>query len=118
MNIKLLKTQSLLQEVLQEALYSLDDTRISTLSIIKVECSRGKEFAKVFLDPAPLSTDEQKATIKLLKKADNIIHQYLRTSLNWYKTPKLVYEFDDSLEHINHLESIFKQINKEQQNDK
>lgn len=113
MNVKLLKTQSLLLEVLQEALYSLEDTRLSTLNVIKVECSRGKEFAKVFLDPTPLNADEQKATLKLLKKADNIIHQYLRTSLNWYKTPKLVYEFDDSLEHINRLEDIFKQISKE-----
>ncbi|RDU65611.1 30S ribosome-binding factor RbfA [Helicobacter sp. MIT 14-3879] len=116
MNIKILKTQSILQEALQEALYMLDDTRLNTLNITRVKCSNGKEFAKVYLDPAPIQKEKKEAILKMLKKANNTIRQYLQTSLSWYKTPQLSYEFDNSLENINKLESIFKQIKQKQEN--
>ncbi|MDE6885957.1 MAG: 30S ribosome-binding factor RbfA [Helicobacteraceae bacterium] len=112
-DIKILKTQSLLKEVLQEVLYMLDDTRLNALSIIKVECSKGKNFARVFLDSSSVSTEEQKDILKLLKKANSTIRQYLQTSLSWYKIPNFAYEFDTTLEKINKLESIFKQIRQE-----
>ncbi len=109
-NIKTLKAQSLLQEVIQEALFSLNDTRINSLNITNVECSKGKEFARVFLDPISLDDSEKQEVLRLLKKANGIIRAYLQSSLSWYKIPHLAYEFDDTLNSINRLDSIFKQI--------
>lgn len=109
-NIKILKAQSLLQEVFQEALFSLNDNRLNSLSVIKVICSKGKESAKVFLDPTGLNEVEEKEILKLLKKAQNTIKQYLQSSLSWYKIPNFSYEFDNTMENINRLDSIFKMI--------
>lgn len=112
-NIKILKAQSLLQEVLQEALFALNDNRLNTLSVIKVECSKSKEFAKIFLDGTGITIEEQKEILTLLKKANGIIKLHLLNALSWYKAPNLSYEFDKEMEELNKLDSIFKQIHKE-----
>lgn len=109
-NIKLLKAQSLLQETLQETLFDLEDTRLKNIAITHVECSRGKEVAKVFLDENSLGDMEAVEALRLLKKASGAIRANLQTQLSWYKTPNLVFEIDDSLERMNRLENIFKQI--------
>ncbi|RAX55130.1 ribosome-binding factor A [Helicobacter sp. 16-1353] len=115
-NIKILKTQSLLQEVLQEAFFALNDNRLNNLSVVRVECSKGKEFARVFLDNTGLIESEQKEILKLLKKANGIIRQYLQSSLSWYKIPNLSYEFDVEVEELTKLDLIFKKIHKEVSN--
>lgn len=112
-NIKILKIQSLLQEVLQEAFFSLSDNRLNSLSVIRVECSKGKESAKVLLDATSIDENEQKEILKLLKKANGIIKQYLQSSLSWYKIPNISYEFDKETENLNRLDMIFKKIQKE-----
>lgn len=110
MNIKLLKAQSILQEALQEALFDLEDNRLRNIAVTRVECSRGKEIARVFLDKNSLGDMEATNTLKLLKKASGAIRANLQAQLSWYKTPSLVFEIDDSLERINKIESIFKKI--------
>ncbi len=113
MNIKLLKAQSILQEALQEALFDLEDTRLKNIAVTRVECTRGREMAKVFLDENSLGDMGANDALKLLKKASGAIRANLQTQLSWYKTPNLVFEIDDSLERINKLESIFKKIHSE-----
>ncbi len=110
MNIKLLKAQSILQEALQEALFDLEDTRLKNIAVTRVECTRGREMAKVFLDENSLGDMATKDALKLLKKASGAIRANLQTQLSWYKTPNLVFEIDDSLGKINRLEEIFKNI--------
>ena len=110
MNIKLLKAQSILQEALQEALFDLEDNRLRNIAVTRVECSRGKEFARVFLDKNSLGDMEATNALKLLKKASGAIRANLQAQLSWYKTPNLIFEIDDSLEKINKIENIFKQI--------
>ncbi len=110
MNIKLLKAQSILQEALQEALFDLEDNRLRNMAVTRVECSRGKEIARVFLDKNSLGDMEATNALKLLKKASGVIRANLQAQLSWYKTPNLIFEIDDSLEKINKIESIFKAI--------
>lgn len=117
-NIKLLKTQSLLKEILQESLSSLNDTRLNSLSITRVECKGGKEYAKVFFDTTGIDKCEQKEILKLLKKANSFIRGQLQSSLDWYKTPNLSYEFDEEMQTLNRLDSIFKQIQKKDSDDR
>ena len=109
MNVKQLKSQSILMEALQEALCELSDARLRNLTITEVELSVGKESAKVFLDANSLLLD-RKETLGLLKRASSAIRANLHASLDWYKVPNLSFAIDDSLEQINKLDSIFKQI--------
>ena len=116
MNIKLLKAQSILQEALQEALFDLEDNRIKNIAVTRVECTQGKELARVFLDKNSLGDMGATNALKLLKKASGAIRANLQAQLSWYKTPSLVFEIDDSLEKINKLESIFKKIHNKEKN--
>lgn len=110
MNVKLLKAQSLLQEALQEVLFDLEDTRLKNIAITRVECSRGKEVAKVFLDKNSLGEVDLAQILKLLKKASGVIKANLQAQLSWYRTPNLTFAIDDSLAEMNKLEAIFRQI--------
>lgn len=116
-NIKLLKAQSLLKESIQEVFFNLNDSRLNSLSITRVECKKGKEHAKVFFDTTGIDEFEQKEILKLLKKANNFIRENLQSSLNWYKTPNISYEFDKEMQTLNRLDSIFRQIHKKDIND-
>ena len=110
MNIKQLKSQSLLQEALQEALCELGDTRLRNLTITKVELSAGKESAKVFLDENSLDGAESARILSALKKASGAIRANIGAQLSWYKVPNLRFEVDRELAQMNRLESIFKKI--------
>ena len=99
-----------MQEALQEVLFDLEDTRLKSIAITRVECSKGKEVAKVFLDKNSLGDLGANDALKLLKKASGAIRANLQAQLSWYRTPNLNFVIDESLENINRLEGIFKAI--------
>ncbi len=67
--IKRKRTESLLKELIPEALSTLDDSRVNSLSITEVVCSRGRYDAKVFIDKSGIEESEQKEILLRLKKA-------------------------------------------------
>lgn len=103
-----------MQEALQEVLFDLEDTRLKSIAITRVECSKGKEVAKVFLDKNSLGDLGANDALKLLKKASGAIRANLQAQLSWYRTPNLNFVIDESLENINRLETIFKMIHNQQ----
>ena len=111
--IKRKRTESVLKELLPEALATLDDARINTLSVTDVLCSRGRYDARVFLDPADLSEAEQEEALKKLRKVAGYLKTYVRDSEGWFKAPNFSFEFDDELERISRIDALFKKIEKE-----
>ena len=107
MSIHLERTQSLLKELLIEALSSLEDSRISSVSITDVVCSRGKYHAQVFIH-----TDiEDKAQIlKMLRRAQGILREYVLSNSGWYKCPRLEFVIDESMDRVQNLERLFASI--------
>ena len=67
-SINLQRTQSLLEELIPEALSSLNDNRISSLVITEVDCKNGKYDANVYYDGSDFSKDELKELGDELKK--------------------------------------------------
>ncbi|MGM0622782.1 MAG: 30S ribosome-binding factor RbfA [Campylobacterota bacterium] len=112
-SIKLAKVESLLKEVLPEALATLDDKELSGLSVLDVRCSKGKYDAKVYLDKSFFSPKEQKELQKRLKKANGLIKAYVLNATSWYRCPEFNFIFDDVVDKTMHLEQLFKQIEKE-----
>ncbi len=108
--IKLKRTESVLKEILPEALATFDDPRINTLGVNDVVCSRGRYDAKVFLDRGSLSEEEQQEALRQLRKASSHLTTYVRDSEGWFRAPKFTFEFDDQLEHITRMEELFAQI--------
>ena len=108
--IKLKRTESILLELVPEALGALNDKRLHELNVIEVKCSRGKSDAKVYLDPASFSDEEKKTYMSLLKKARPIIETHCLKDQGWYRCPQFTFEFDEQLQKSQSIEELFKKI--------
>ncbi|MBU0720795.1 30S ribosome-binding factor RbfA [bacterium] len=111
--IKLKRTESVLLELIPEALSSLNDKRLHELNVLEVKCSRGRSDAKVYLDPAEFSEEEKRTYLKQLAKARPIIEDHCLKDQGWFRSPKLAFEFDEQLKKSQNIEDLFKKIAKD-----
>jgi len=110
--IKRKRTESVLKELLPEALSTLDDERINHLGVTEVVCSRGRYDARVYLDPIGLDAQQQHEALKQLRKVSSHLKNHIRDSEGWFKAPNFTFEFDTHLEHISKMDALFKEIAK------
>lgn len=110
-SIKEQRAESLLLELLSEALVQLSDNRINHLTITEVVCSRGKYNAEVFVLFDTQDKEEQKQLLRLLQKAEGILREYVLSASGWFKCPKFTFKVDESLSRASSLDKIFAQIN-------
>jgi ribosome-binding factor A len=113
--IKLKRTESILLELIPEALGQLNDARLHDLDIIDIKCSRGRSDAKVYINPDGFDEAQKGAYMKQLRKARPIIENYCLKDQGWYRCPKLTFEFDEQLKKSQNLEELFKKISKDVQ---
>jgi ribosome-binding factor A len=112
-SIKLLRVESVLKELVPEAISSLSDENINNIPVLDVKCSRGKYDAQIFLDPSFVEKEDEKYIIKHLTKASSYIENYCKQAEGWYRCPKFKFKFDHSLEAQNKLDTLFEKIEKE-----
>ena len=110
--IKRHRVESVLKEIIPEALGTLDDERINSLSVTDVVCSKGRSDAKVYLDTSFLNLKEQGEALKQLRVVSGYIQNHCKQSEGWFKAPRFVFEFDNQLEQVVKIEDLFKQIEK------
>ncbi len=108
--IKLKRTQSVLAELIPQALGAMNDKRLHNLNIIEVKCSHGKSDAKVYIDPSEFSEQEKRDYLKLLRKARPIIETHCLKDQGWYRCPKFTFEFDEHLKQAQNIDELFKKI--------
>jgi ribosome-binding factor A len=108
--IKRKRVESILKEIIPEALATLSDNRINSLVVTDVVCSRGRSDAKVYLDKSFLDTKEQNEALRQLRKVASYIQNHCKQSEGWFKAPRLTFEFDEHFEKQNRMEELFKQI--------
>jgi ribosome-binding factor A len=108
--IKRHRVESVLKEIIPEALASLDDERINGLGVNDVVCSKGRSDAKVYLDKSFLNQKEQGEALKQLRTVAGYIQNHCKQSEGWFKAPHFTFEFDDQLEKVSRIEELFKQI--------
>jgi len=113
--IKRHRTESVLKEIIPEALGTLDDERINGLCVTDVVCSKGRSDAKVYLDKSFLTPKEQGETLRQLRTVSGYIQNHCKQSEGWFKAPRFVFEFDEQPEHQNKMEDLFSQIAKRNQ---
>lgn len=111
--IKVKRTESLLLELIPEALSSLNDERLHELDVIDIKCSRGRSDAKIYLDPASYSEQQKNEFIRLLKNARPIVETYCMKNQGWFRSPKFTFEFDEQMKKAQSIEELFKKIAKE-----
>ncbi|QOR62312.1 30S ribosome-binding factor RbfA [Sulfurovum sp. ST-21] len=108
--IKRKRTESVLREIIPEALATLDDSRINSLLVTDVVCSKGRSDAKVYLDKSFLTEQEQREALKQLRAVAGYIQNHCKQSEGWFKAPRFTFEFDEQLEKQSRMEELFKQI--------
>ena len=111
--IKLKRTESVLLELISQALGAMNEKRLHDLNIVEVVCSRGKSDAKVYINPNEYTDKEKRDYLKLLRKARPIVETYCLKDQGWYRCPKFTFEFDEQLAKTQSLEELFKKISKE-----
>jgi len=112
-SIKLQRTESLLKELIPEALSNLSDSRINSITITDVDCSRGKNDAKVYFDGSDYSKKEIEILKNLLNKANGKIKSYILSVTGWYKCPNFSFYNDELIEKSKKIEELFAKIAKE-----
>ena len=111
-SINLQRTQSLLLQIIPEALSTLNDSRINALAITEVNCKNGKYDAIVYFDCSDFNKEEEQQIISLLNKANGRLKSYILSSTSWYKCPNFTFLNDNSLEKSLRIESLFQKIKK------
>ena len=111
-SINLQRTQSLLMELIPEALSSLSDGRIKSLTITDVDCKTGKYDAKVYFDGSDYDNSELKEIRTSLRKANGRIKSYILNATSWYKCPDFTFIKDDDIEKNKRMDELFAQISK------
>jgi ribosome-binding factor A len=109
-SIKIKKAESLLLEVIPEALSSLSDNRVNTLSITQVVCDNGLSTADVYFYDATMTAKEIKEVINQLRLASSKVENNIKVSTGWFKSPKLFFKYDDTVEEMNKMEKLFEMI--------
>lgn len=114
-NILKHRQESFLHELLVECFSNLNDINLSSLEIVKVECSKGKYNAKVFIESSSIDEARKREILKSFKKAQSFISVLVKQGSGWYRSPKLQLEFDNTLSMQNKLDNIFKQIKQDKE---
>ncbi|RXJ87438.1 30S ribosome-binding factor RbfA [Arcobacter sp. CECT 8985] len=114
-SVNLQRTESLLMELVPEALSTLKDSRINSLSITDVDCKNGKYDATVYYDGSDYTKQEKQALNSLLNKASGHIKTYCLNATGWYKCPNFKFKADDTLEKSMKIEALFDQIKSKKQ---
>ena len=110
--IKLKRTESVLLELIPQALGAMNDKRLHELNIIEVVCSRGKSDAKVYINPNEYTEQEKRDYLKLLRNARPIVETYCLKDQGWFRCPKFTFEFDEQLAKSKNIDDLFKKIAK------
>jgi len=111
-NVNIQRTESLLIELIPEALSTMNDSRINSLAITDVNCKKGKYDAIVYFDATDFDKKETQAIVHLLNKANGRIKSFCLASTGWYKCPNFTFIADNTIEKSKNIESLFAQISK------
>jgi ribosome-binding factor A len=110
--IKHQRMESRLREVMAEAIASLNDERLSGLTVLDVKVTKGKYDADVYLDGSDFDKNERERLEALLKKSSGFLQRYALASDDWFKIPKLHFKFDDSFSTGSRMDELFDKISK------
>ena len=111
--IKTLRMQSVLKELIPEALASLEDEALRNLCITDVECKKGRYDAFVFVDKMFFNAHEQGQILAKLERVAGALQSFCASEQGWFRCPKFHFKFDDRLEYQNHIDELFEKIKNE-----
>jgi ribosome-binding factor A len=92
----------------------IKDPRVGFVTVTDVEVSGDLQQAKVYI--SVLGDEEQKDnTLKGLAKAKGFIRSEIGKRIRLRKTPEIIFEFDESINYGNRIETLLSDLNRDQQ---
>ncbi|NSL51140.1 30S ribosome-binding factor RbfA [Calidifontibacillus erzurumensis] len=92
----------------------IKDPRIGFVTVTDVQVSGDLQIAKVYI--TVLGDEEAKQnTLTALAKANGFIRSEIGKRIRLRKTPEIFFEFDESIEYGNRIETILEQLQKEKE---
>ncbi|MEK4875107.1 30S ribosome-binding factor RbfA [Bacillus sp. FSL W8-0102] len=93
----------------------IKDPRIGFVTVTDVQLTGDLQQAKVFI--SVLGDEKQKKdTLKALAKAKGFIRSEIGQRIRLRKTPDLLFEFDESIDYGNRIETLLKEISSNESN--
>lgn len=92
----------------------LKDPRIGFVTVTDVEVTGDLQQATIFISVLG-NESEKEATLAGLMKAKGFIRTEIGQRIRLRKTPEIEFAFDDSVEYGNRIESLLRQVNKEEE---
>jgi len=97
------------REICQILREQVKDPRVNALTVIKIELSHDLQVAKVFV--SLIGDDKQKKlAVRGLESAKKFIRRELGRSLELRYTPELIFRYDESLAHAQHIHELIEQL--------
>jgi ribosome-binding factor A len=92
----------------------IKDPRIGFLTVTDVQLTGDLQQAKVYI--SVLGDEHQREnTLKGLAKANGFIRSEIGQRIRLRKTPEIIFEFDESIDYGNKIESLIRKIHKDDQ---
>ena len=102
------------KEVSQMLVKTVKDPRIGFVTITRVMVTEDCRLAKVYFSVAG-TPEEKKQSMQGLDSAKGYIQRELGRRISLRYTPKIMFQFDPSIEYAIHIEEIFHQLQKERE---
>ena len=95
----------------------IKDPRIGFVTVTDVQVSGDLQQAKVYITVLG-GEDQRENTLKGLAKAKGFIRSEVGQRIRLRKTPEIIFEFDESIEYGNHIESLLRKVQDEPEESK
>lgn len=102
------------KEVSQMLVKTVKDPRIGFVTITRVMVTEDCRLAKVYFSVAG-TPEEKQQSMQGLDSAKGYIQRELGRRISLRYTPKIMFQFDPSIEYAIHIEEIFHQLQKERE---
>jgi ribosome-binding factor A len=102
------------KEVSEMLMKSIKDPRIGFVTITKVVVSEDCQFAKVYFSVAG-TLAERERSMQGLESARGYVRKELGRRIRLRYTPKIMFQFDPSIEYAIHMEELIQSIHQEKE---
>lgn len=90
----------------------IKDPRIGFVTVTDVRVSGDLQIAKVYISVLG-DAEKRENTLKGLAKAKGFIRSEIGQRIRLRKTPEILFEFDESVDYGNRIETLIHEINQE-----
>ncbi|MCA1062415.1 30S ribosome-binding factor RbfA [Rossellomorea sp. AcN35-11] len=95
----------------------IKDPRIGFVTVTDVQVTGDLQQAKVYITVLG-GEDQRENTLKGLAKAKGFIRSEVGQRIRLRKTPEIIFEFDESIDYGNHIESLLRRVQDEPEESK